>query len=236
MKKIALTPSEIEDLKDLYQTEIDRSLRRIENLKSILKKLEDETDNDSSDKVSTPKKRGRTPKSAEVNDSEQAKKRGRKPKNITADDSENQEVLPKKRGRKPKNINAESEVKTSTTSKTKKAAPKKRGRKPKSVKKRLKQNLGKNKIKWSDLIIDILKTNNKPLLSKDITTAALQKLELPEVEKDRTRMAVATNLTKLTKEAKSVIKYKPDGEKSSYYGLAEWFNQDGSPKPEFLKK
>ncbi len=33
MKKISLSQNEIEDLKDLYQSEIDRAQRRIESLK-----------------------------------------------------------------------------------------------------------------------------------------------------------------------------------------------------------
>ena len=41
MKKISLTQNEVNDLIDLYQTEIDRAQRRVVNLKSILKKLID---------------------------------------------------------------------------------------------------------------------------------------------------------------------------------------------------
>lgn len=75
MKKITLSKEEIEDLKDLYQSEIDRAQRRIDSLKSILKKIEkgdlgDETE------VPTPKKRGRKPKVAKPIESTAPKKGG----------------------------------------------------------------------------------------------------------------------------------------------------------------
>jgi len=241
MKKITLSKEEIEDLKDLYQSEIDRAQRRIDSLKSILKKIEkgdlgDETE------VPTPKKRGRKPKVAKPIESTAPKKRGR-PKKVTAEDAKAPEAKePKKRGRKPKEKPEQAKQvakkprKKTAKKKVKPAAPKKRGRKPKSLRKSLKQNIGGEKIKWNNLIIDIFKSSDKLLQAKDLTQAALERLQLPEVEKDRTRMAVATNLTKLTKYDKKVVKYSRPGDKIAYYGLTDWFNEDGSLKDEYQNK
>ncbi|HDP76423.1 MAG TPA: hypothetical protein ENN49_11315 [Bacteroidales bacterium] len=241
MKKITLSNDEIEDLKDLYQSEIDRAQRRIDSLKSILRKIE-KGDLGDEKEVAAPKKRGRKPKAKEVAEPTTPKKRGR-PKKITAEANKSAQTgEPKKRGRKPKE-NSETkaekpkkEPQKVTMKKVKTSPPKKRGRKPKSLRKRLKPTIEDEKIKWNDLIIDIFKSNDKLLQAKDLTMRVLEKLQLPEVEKDRTRMAVATNLTKLTKYEKKIFKYARPDHKIAYYGLAEWFNEDGTLKPEYQNK
>lgn len=241
MKKITLSKEEIEDLKDLYQSEIDRAQRRIDSLKSILRKIEKGDLGDEKDEA-LPKKRGRKPKVKEATEPTAPKKRGR-PKKIAADADKSIIVKkPKKRGRKPK-VNSETkpekqkkERKIIVKKNVKTSPPKKRGRKPKPLNKGLKPTIGGEKIKWNDLIIDIFKSNDKLLQAKELTVAALEKLQLPEVEKNRTRMAVATNLTKLTKYEKKILKYSRPNEKIAYYGLAEWFHEDGTLKPEYQNK
>lgn len=241
MKKITLSKEEIEDLKDLYQSEIDRAQRRIDSLKSILRKIEKGDLGDEQD-AALPKKRGRKPKVKEATEPTAPKKRGR-PKKIAADADKSIIVKePKKRGRKPK-VNSETkpekqkkERKRIVKKNVKTSPPKKRGRKPKSLNKGLKPTIGGEKIKWSDLIIDIFKSNDKLLQAKELAVAALEKLQLPEVEKNRTRMAVATNLTKLSKYEKKILKYSRPDDKIAYYGLAEWFHEDGTLKPEYQNK
>lgn len=241
MKKISLSQNEIEDLKDLYQSEIDRAQRRIESLKSILKKIEK---GDLDTKPEAPAKRGRKPKTAQPKPTAEApKKRGRKPKNQTLKTEEPTIKEPKKRGRKPKAKAASATAPAKKTKKTKVskrktkvAVPKKRGRKPKPLRKSLKQSAGGEKVKWVDLITSIFKTNNALMQANTLTVEAMKKLGLPEVEKDRTRMAVATNLTKLTKHDKKIVKFTREGDKVAYYGLAEWFNEDGSLKNEFKER
>jgi len=150
MKKISLSEVEVNDLIDLYQSEIDRAQRRISNLKSIIKKISDgksvDTPEEKPEKVKS--KRGRKPKAktpvvkVEKEITSEPKKRGRKPKI--------KEVVvkaePKKRGRKPKVKVAEAPAKVEVAKKVvakepkkkiaklkEKPAPKKRGRKPKAT-------------------------------------------------------------------------------------------------------
>jgi len=240
MKKITLTKSEVEDLVDLYQTEIDRAQRRIESLKSILNKIE-KGDLGEENEAPAPQKRGRKPKAVKETEPAMPKKKRGRPKKVTDEKAQAIEVKePKKRGRKPKakpenSLETPKKI-TKKTKKVKATTPKKRGRKPKSLHKSLKQDIGGEKIKWNNLIIDVFKTNNRLLKSKDLTFEVLQKLQLPEDEMNRTRMAVATNLTKLTKYDKKILKYSREGEKIAYYGLAEWFNEDGSLKSEYQNK
>ncbi len=192
-------------------------------------------------KPEAPTKRGRKPKSAQPKPTAEApKKRGRKPKNQALKTEEPTAKEPKKRGRKPKAKETSATVTPKKTKiskrKTKAEAPKKRGRKPKTLRKSLKQMAGGEKIKWVDLITSIFKTSNALMQANTLTIEAMNKLGLPEVEKDRTRMAVATNLTKLTKHDKKIVKYTREGDKIAYYGLAEWFNEDGSLKDEFKER
>ena len=73
MKKISLTDSEINDLLDLYQSEIDRAQRRINNLKSIIEKLSESKTNEPTIEKKIEKQ--------SVKSIEKLKgKRGRKPK------------------------------------------------------------------------------------------------------------------------------------------------------------
>ena len=148
MKKISLSEVEVSDLLDLYQSEIDRAQRRINNLKNIVKKISEgqsvEPIEEKAVKVET--KRGRKPKTkpavvkAEKEITVEPKKRGRKPKAIVAAIK----AEPKKRGRKPK-VKVAKEIKqvakklvTKEPKKKEvaakiKAEPKKRGRKPKAI-------------------------------------------------------------------------------------------------------
>ncbi|RPH33268.1 MAG: hypothetical protein EHM93_05530 [Bacteroidales bacterium] len=148
MKKISLSEVEVNDLLDLYQSEIDRAQRRINSLKSIVKKISEGNPIDITEekpaKVET--KRGRKTKAkkaiakVEKEITIEPKKRGRKPI-VKAGEIE---VEPKKRGRKPKvkavEVKNAKEVAKKPIKKAKKekvatikAEPKKRGRKPKVV-------------------------------------------------------------------------------------------------------
>lgn len=227
MKKISLTQNEVNDLIDLYQTEIDRAQRRVVNLKAILEKLMEgqplsKEDSGSVKKIET---NGVAPKIG---------KRGRKPKKEKeiAEKAVVEEVsaAPKKRGRKPKaSVEKEESAKAEKTGK-------KRGRKPKPVRKSIKKGKGEDKVKWIDLIYDILRTKNSLMLSNSLTLAAMERLGISDVDKDRVRMAISTNLTRLTKYDKTINKYTQEGTTGSFYGLAEWFDGKGRLKSDYKNK
>jgi hypothetical protein len=148
MKKISLSEVEVNDLLDLYQSEIDRSQRRINNLKNIIKKLsEGHSEHSIEEKpIKIETKRGRKPKiksietQLEKDITLEPKKRGRKPKfNVETIKAE-----PRKRGRKPKEKVADAQVTKAIVKKLVTKEPKnkisktttnlkKRGRKPKPV-------------------------------------------------------------------------------------------------------
>jgi len=237
MKKISLSEVEVNDLLDLYQSEIDRAQRRINNLKSIIIKLSEGQPVELLEEIPTKEKskRGRKPKVKvaaeakavkktkeiiEVKESEVAKepeKRGRKKKAV--------QVIaePKKRGRKKKVV----VVKT---------APKKKGRKPKSLRKPIKGGKGENKVKWNDFIVETITSKDSLMLASSITQAALEKFEIPNSDRDRVRMAISTTLTKMANKDKVLQTYSQKGIRGAFFGLAAWFNEKAELNNDYKKK
>lgn len=248
MSKINLTPGEINDLIDLYQTEIDRTQRRIENLKSILKKI-DRAQEEVSEHVSratTSTRRGRKKlvESAPTADETVAPvakvdgrkvRKGRNEKAVAKSDAPKVKTVRKARKSKANAATSE-ETKLATTKRGRKAnlkskvAAKKQPRKESVVRKKIKSGAGPNKVKWIDLIQDILRNKQNLMLANSLTVEAMERLGIDESDRDRVRMAVATNLTRLTKGLKLVVKFKPEGSTNYFYGLTEWFDEGGDRK------
>lgn len=216
MKKIPLTGLELSDLKAVYEAELERTQKRIVHLKSILKKME-------GIEVSA------TPDFEFIAEaSPEKKKPGRKPK------AEKAEVvkIPGKRGRKPKVKTEEELAEKSATEKV----PAKRGRKPKLTRKPIKKGKGKRKVKWNDFIIQTLEAKDYLMLSTSLTAAALDRFGIQDSERDRVRMAISTTLTKMANTDKSVFTYSKQGIRGSFFGLPQWFNEDGTIKEEYAGK
>ena len=74
------------------------------------------------------------------------------------------------------------------------------------------------------------------MLSNSLTLAAMERLGIADADKDRVRMAISTNLTRLTKYDKTINKFSQEGTSGSFYGLAEWFDDKGKLKAEFKNK
>lgn len=186
MKKISLSEVEVNDLIDLYQSEIDRAQRRIINLKSIIKKISDGKNIDAPEEKpeKLKGKRGRKPKAkttiqkVEKEITVEPKKRGRKPKTKTPAVKVEKEIIsePKKRGRKPK-------VKPVIV----KAEPKKRGRKPKdkavetSAKKEVTKKIIKKEPKKK-----VSKVKEKPTLKKRGRKPKTTEIKVAEVKAETT--------------------------------------------------
>lgn len=209
MKEIKLSENEVNELVDLYQTEIDRARRRIENLQSILKKLTKET---------ASKTRGK--KAATKSTNTKGKTSAKKELEETVETAAEEVKKSDKKKRTTKS----------------KAAPKKRGRKPKKTRKSIKKGNGEAKVKWVELIQTILAEKQNLLLASSLTLEAMTRLGIDEVERDRVRMAISTNLTKLTKYDGVLKKYTIEGQKGAFYGLSEWFNEDGTLKGDYKNR
>lgn len=219
MKRILLSEVEINDLLDLYQSEIDRAQRRINNLKNIVRKLSEGQSTDLLDEkpAKVKAKRGRKPNAKPVES---------KPIIESTETKVKRDAIvkePKKRGRKRKIIKV-------------KGAPKKRGRKPKSLRKPIKGGKGRNKVKWNDFIIETITSKNSLMLASSLTQAALEKFQIPPSDRDRVRMAISTTLTKMTNKDKVLQTHSEKGIRGAFFGLTAWFNDKSQITKEYKKK
>lgn len=256
MKKISLSDVEVNELLDLYQTEIDRAQRRINNLKTIIKKLSEghSVELNEEKPLAVKGKRGRKPKVKPL-EVKVEKEITKEPKKIEKKTVEPTKPAPKKRGRKPKVKPAEAKVVKATKEikekeiakepkkvgrkkkiSSKKAAPKKRGRKPKSLRKPIKGGKGKDKVKWNDFITETITSKNSLMLASSITQAALEKFNIPASDRDRVRMAISTTLTKMANKDKVLKTHTQKGIRGAFFGLASWFNEKNVLNSEYKKK
>ena len=126
MASIKFDKSDLTDIRQFYQEELDRALKRLQHITSVLEQLGDqgalpEMDVKLPASEAKPARRGRKPKAVtEAAEVKVPAKRGRKPK---AEVEVTEVKVPAKRGRKPKAVAETTEEK----------APAKRGRKPKAV-------------------------------------------------------------------------------------------------------
>lgn len=181
MKKISLSDVEVNDLLDLYQSEIDRAQRRINNLKTIVKKISE----------------GKSIEPSEEKPVKVESKKGRKPKVKVAETKVEKVITtePKKRGRKPK-VKVEAKVEVKKEQKVKaakvKAEPKKRGRKPKA-KVEIKAEVKKEqKVKVTKVKAEPRKRGPKPKLKKAEPKAKAEVKVKTKVEAKNVDKKIAT--------------------------------------------
>jgi len=237
MKKISLSEAEVNDLLDLYQSEIDRAQRRINNLKTIIKKLSEghTVETTPAEPIKVKAKRGRKPKAkpAETKATKEAVETKKIKEAVKVEE-------PKKIGRKKpvveeKKVEAKKKVRKKKAVKVK-AAPKKRGRKPKSLRKPIKGGKGVNKVKWNDFIAETLTSKNSLMLASSITQAALEKFKIPANDRDRVRMAISTTLTKMVNKDKVLQTYSQKGIRGAFFGLPSWFNEKAELTNDYKKR
>lgn len=195
MKNISLTELEVNELIDMYQTEIDRSQRRISNLQSIINKLKEDVTIDHSERTVKESIKSAAPKRIK---STIEPKFAKKKESRTAEQTLAMPVAAKK----------------ATMKRTSKKIAKAKVSKYKAIK----GGTGDAKVKWSDTIINILKEKNSPILSSEIANEAIIRLQIPKENITRAKSAIATNITKLIKK-NIVVKQPVEGKKGSLFGL-----------------
>lgn len=260
MKNNPFTPSQLAQMKSFYQNELEQTQSKLRHIIDVLNKLDKQTAVDSSlleEKKKSVKKKEVTKKAAIQN--APAKRRGR-PKKIVAAGSEivaekKVSTLKGKRGRPAKavaKVKAKPAIKVAPTKtvakpkvkkeklskvKTKKAKvvakPKAKVVKGKRTpKKPIKVNVGGQKVKWTDFIVNALLTDKKPYVLADFTSKAIKALDISAADAERAKMAIAGTLTRMVKEAKQISTVKKAGQKAKFYALKDWL-KDGALKPEF---
>ena len=100
------------------------------------------------------------------------------------------------------------------------------------------QKTGKSKDSpaWTKFVMELLKTENKPLPVKTITLKAMDKFGIDKKMYGKTRIAIAACLTQLDKKNNKVNRHVPEGARSGHYGLSDWFEPSGELKKKYLDK
>ena len=209
MKNITFTDSELKDVIELYESEIDRAQRRINSLQELIRKMR--ADSPAGEVAAKP-----------------AAKRGRPSKEKTAEAAATTPApaapaeAPQKRGRKPKAAApalAPPTTEKATAKKTTRKAtqPKRKTKaKAKATKYQAIKGQGGVKMKWTDTIMGVIKENAAPMTSSEIASRTIEVMGIESKDAARAKTSVATNLSKMVKE-KVLIKSKSIGLRGSVY-------------------
>ncbi len=95
---------------------------------------------------------------------------------------------------------------------------------------------GKDSPTWTKFVMELLKTENKPLPVKTITLKAMDKFGIEKELYGKTRIAIASCLAQLDKRNNKVNRYLTKGARSGHYGLSDWFEPSGELKKKYLDK
>lgn len=87
---------------------------------------------------------------------------------------------------------------------------------------------------WPEVIIDILKKENRPLLVRTMAEISMKNFGVDEKYFDQTRVAIARCLTVLTNKDKVLKRHLVDGKLPGYYCFSEWFTKSGDLKKQYL--
>lgn len=215
MKNIFLTEIEVNELVDIYEAEIDRSQRRINNLQSLIIKLKESSKASEAKVVRSEVKEAASKEKEPVVKTKVAKTKVARAK------------VSKSKVAKAKIAKAVVEQPAEVVAKAKpvkrvakKKIAKKAGKANLSKYKAIKSGKGETKVKWADTIMNIMKDINRPMLSSEIATEAIMRLKIEEDNRARAKSAIATNITKLLK-SNAVVKQPVAGQKGSLFVLPE---------------
>ncbi len=89
---------------------------------------------------------------------------------------------------------------------------------------------------WTKFVLDTVTAQNRFIMAREITAMALNAFGYPQQEFGKVRMSIAGCLSKLEKVSKVLTSFMPQEGKVRFYGLTEWYDSDGNPKQEFMKK
>jgi hypothetical protein len=203
MKKLSLSNAEVQHLRDIYQEELEKSIKRIEHLSAILKKID-------ADFVA--------PEVPVVEEIERAKKMATAPKTKPAVKAKAKSTPTLKSPKAPAVKPKVTKAKTKTTRKP---------RKP------IKRGSGKSKVKWNDFVLNTLSKAKKPIKSAEFANEALAAFKPKEADVPRLKQAISATLSKLVTTDKKLLANKLEGTREKTYGLKEWYDDKGNLLPDF---
>lgn len=107
--------------------------------------------------------------------------------------------------------------------------------KPKTQKRITKKVTGKKPI-WVPFVLNTIKEKDTLLQSRTLTNLAIEKFKVKESDNQKTRHSVSAALKDQEKKTKKLKCYSINGVIGKYYGLPEWFDNNGIIKESYLSK
>lgn len=89
------------------------------------------------------------------------------------------------------------------------------------------------KSKWGNYITTVLRSKGEPMTVNEILEHAMKRTANQEAGEASVRGGIASSLNRLAKEYYRLRTINVEGRRGRYYGLAIWFNLDGTFKPGF---
>ncbi len=109
-------------------------------------------------------------------------------------------------------------------------------REKKSVTEIKMENYRRNKnILWSNYVYDVIKLTGYPLTVDEIQDRSIKDLNLNNAEKESAASAIHSSLFRLKRNQKSINNYAIKGSRTSYYGLTDWYTQDGKLLKKYMR-
>ncbi|MDO9512008.1 MAG: hypothetical protein Q7J34_09630 [Bacteroidales bacterium] len=229
MKQINLTENEANELKEFYILKLEKTKRRLAHFQSILAKFE-ETESPIKSKRGRPKKITSVEEIPETpKPKKSVKKIAKKTEKVIAISEAEVIAEPKKRGR-PKKVYTAEEI-ALNNKKAKALARKKAGKKTKKNPKK-----PSTKANWTEFIMNTIIDTSRPITAKAMHDTAVKTLNIaPEMQK-KSNMSVAACMSNLARKTGKLKTYAAEGLKNQFYGLPEWFEENGDLKSEFMSK
>lgn len=105
--------------------------------------------------------------------------------------------------------------------------------KPLAVKEKANVNPAPGAYNWPDFVSEYLNKTKRVLSSGELLRYAMKHYNIPREQTGNTRNKLAPAITKMELEAKLLKSTKKKGVNGRVYGFTEWFDANGTLKPEF---
>jgi len=86
---------------------------------------------------------------------------------------------------------------------------------------------------WTSFIMEAITEQDRLLTTNDLFDLSIEHFELDEDNMRQGKASLSRAIHKLANQKKLLVKYPIIGKKGYYYGLPEWFNEDGRPVEEY---
>lgn len=227
MKQFNLTETEASELREFYILELERTKRKMAHIQSILSKFSDDAFPEKG-KRGRPKKNKYDAIAEGISDTQLIDRKANKSLKHYRDEETTETLIPKRKGRPKKVLSAE-EIKNK--------AKKERAKKNKKAKKDKKSGTPQmGGAKWTRFIMNKITGSGKPFTAKAMHEEAIVEMNIAPEFYRKSTMSIAACMSNMARKTGKLKTYAAEGLKNQFYGLPEWFEENGDLKQEYIAK